>query len=95
MNKAIRTKDNYIKALNYVLLARPDFKALEYHRSSNGKEYLFLITLTGEVIMLDVTKFTERDIFHCISIIESAGTKYVSNLITDPKRKLEIAKEFN
>ena len=95
MSRVIRSKQEYIEALNTVLDAREDFKDLTYHKHpSNGEEYLFLSALTGEVFMFDITGYSEANIFHCIATIECEGLN-VDNLIKDAHKRLEIAKLFN
>ena len=93
MGRNYATKINHIKALNTVLSARDDFKSLELHRHySTGEEYLFLTDIIGDVFMLDVTGFSTAGINHTLAEIE-CGIK-PSNLISDNKKKLELAKMF-
>ena len=86
-------RQQYITALKMVLSAREDFKDLTYHRDKTGnKEYLFLTDLIGHVFMLDVTGFSEHEIFHELAVGE-CGT--VPNCcIQDTRRMMEIAKLF-
>lgn len=92
--RAYRSKEQYIETLAVILNAREDFKDLEYHRHpTNGKEYLFMSAMTGEVFMFDITGYDEADIFHCIAQIECGIG--VPNLITDTAERLEIGKLFN
>lgn len=93
MGRNYATKINHIKALNAVMSAREDFKSLELHRHySTGEEYLFLTDIIGNVFMLDVTGFSMAGINHTMAEIE-CGIR-PSNLISDTKRKMEIAKMF-
>ena len=93
MGRNYATRNNHIKALNAVLSARDDFKSLELHRHyATGEEYLILKDIIGDVFMFDVTGFSTASINHILAEIE-CGIK-PSNLISDNKKKLEIAKMF-
>jgi hypothetical protein len=81
--RAYRSKEQYIETLAEILNAREDFKNLEYHRHpTNGKEYLFMSVVTGEVFFFDITGYDEADIFHCIAQMEcgiGVGSLYQGN----------------
>lgn len=86
-------RKQYIACLREVLSAREDFKDLEYHRDKTGnKEYLFLTDLVGRVFILDVTGYTEHQIFHEFAQFECG--KLPSSYVDDNKRMMEIARLF-
>ena len=85
------TRKQYIQALEFVLSAKDDFKKLDYYRL-NGEEYIFLTDLLGQVAILDVTGYSDANIYHALAIIECNGTPRC--YISDPKKRLELGRLF-
>jgi len=91
--KKLATRKQYIEALNFVLNARSDFKKMEYYRhNASGEEYIFLTDVIGQVAMLDVTGYTDANIYHALAIIECGGRPRC--YITDPQKRLALGKMF-
>jgi hypothetical protein len=96
MSRVYKSKEQYIETLAEVLVAREDFKDLEYRRHpTNGEEYMILTSMVGEVIMFNITGYSEARILRCVSLVECQGFGAVDNLITDFNKRLEIGKLFN
>lgn len=93
MSRTYYNRARYIDNLSIVLEARDDFKQLDYHKHTNGEEFLFMHLLTGDVAYLDITGRTDAEIFHVLAQIECGITP--PELIKDNKRRLEIGKLFN
>ena len=93
-NDFYTTRENYIKALNYVLSAKENFKGLKYCRDSQtNEEYLIMSNVIGEAFVFDVTGITDAEMYHSIAVIEAG--KVPSNFITDRKKLIDIGKRFN
>lgn len=89
--KKIENRKQYIGALKKCLLAKDDFKDLEYVADIvKNKEYLILSDIIGQIAMLDITGIDEADIFHTIAKIECGIAP--RNIITDKAEKMHIAK---
>ena len=91
--KKLATRKQFIQALNVILSARDDFKRLEYYRhNADGSEYIFLTDMVGQVAILDVTGYTDANIYHALAIIECGGRPRC--YIRDQKKCLELGKMF-
>lgn len=93
MSRVHQSRINYIDNLDTVLSVREDFKKLEYKRSNDGREYMFMHLITGDVKYFEITGLSEQYIFYIIAKITCGIVP--EELITDNEKRLEIGKLFN
>lgn len=74
------------------LEARNDFKDIKYYRSAKGEEYCVLSDIIGNILILDITGYSEDRIFHSVAEVECG--KVPRNAITDKAEMLKIARLF-
>ena len=82
-------KADFVQALDKVLCAREDHKALNYHKTNDG-EYLTLSNIIGNIWYFNVTEYDEARILHTVALVEAG--KRPHNLITDTAVLMNIAK---
>ena len=90
--KRIVSTENYIGSLKTCLNARDDFKDLKYYRSAKGEEYAVMSDIIGQVLILDITGYSEDRILECIAQVICG--KVPKNAITDRSEMLKIARLF-
>ena len=90
MSRIYRTKENYIGLLKACEQARTDFGDLKYVRNAKGNEYLILSNIIGNVLMFDITGYSEVQIKHTLAMVECG--QIPKNIISDTDLKMEIAK---
>ena len=90
--KRIVSTENYIGSLKTCLNARNDFKDLKYYRSAKGEEYAVMSDIIGQVLILDITGYSEDRILECIAQVICG--KVPRNAITDRAEMLKIARLF-
>lgn len=90
--KRIVSTENYIGSLKTCLNARNDFKDLKYYRSAKGEEYAVMSDIIGQVLILDITGYSEDRILECIAQVICG--KVPRNAITDRSEMLKIARLF-
>ena len=90
--KRIVSTERYIGALKTCLNVRDDFKDLQYYRSAKGEEYAVLSDIIGQVLILDITGFSEDRILECVAQVVCG--KVPRNAITDRTEMLKIARLF-
>ena len=90
--KRIVSTENYIGALRVCLEAKDDFKDLKYYRSAKGEEYCVMSDIIGQVLILDITGYSEDRILECVAQVICG--KVPRNAITDRAEMLKIARLF-
>lgn len=90
--KRIVSTENYIGSLKTCLDARDDFKDLKYYRSAKGEEYAVMSDIIGQVLILDITGYSEDRILECVAQVVCG--KVPRNAITDREERLKIARLF-
>lgn len=90
--KQIVSTEAYIGRLRECLKAKDDFKDLRYVRSAKGDEYAVLSDIIGQILILNITGFSEEKILHCIA--EVVCGEVPANAILDRKEMLNIARLF-
>lgn len=74
------------------LSVRSDFKDLKYYRSAKGEEYCVMSDIIGQVLILDITGYSEDKILECVAQVICG--KVPRNAITDRAEMLKIARLF-
>ena len=94
MGRMYREKLRYIESLKTVMSAREDFKDLEYHKNPTTQaEYLFYKDIIGRVFMFDISGMPNEQIYHVMAQLKCRQKP--DCYISDPKKRMEIAKTFN
>lgn len=90
--KRIVSTEVYIGKLRECLKARDDFKDLKYYRSAKGDEYMVMSDIIGQIVILDITGYSEDRLLRCVA--EIICGEMPANVIHDREERLKIARLF-
>lgn len=90
--KRIVSIEAYIGKLKERLKAKDDFKDFKYYRSAKGDEYAVLSDIIGNILILDITGYSEDRILHCVAKVLNGETPV--NAVLDRTERLKVARLF-